>query len=541
MGRPLSAARRTGADITRRHKQTSLRFVTGAAQQRPAENFHRFDDSRAPNSKGRGFEQRVAAPSARVAYNESGKLFRAGDRAQRPAQDTDRRSYQRHEPSTRLRRRPMRTDGSTILGELATGEAVPLLPEDRRRHLYIIGQTGTGKTGLLVNLMRADLEAGAGFCFLDPHGDASKDIAGMTPAERMKDIIYLDPSDPEYTFAYNPLSNVPENERATATANIASAFKNIWSQSWGPRLEFILTNALRLLLDTKDQTLLGLPRLLVDDVYREWLVRRCADPVIRGYWRDRYADYDPRFRNEAISPIENKIGVLLANPYLRAILCQNASTLDISRIMNKGKALIINLSKGGLGTEPAHLLGALLITAFSQAAEARRHTRESERRDFTLYVDEFQNFATDSFASILSEARKWRLSLVAVNQHIAQLPESLQHAVFGNAGTIIAFRVGAQDAPAIAAELGMSSPKPLRETDNFHAWLRLMREGSPREARLIHTLPPPQRGKKFERVLAHVHARHMVPRALVESRINASFPKTPAKRPRHRRKVREPD
>jgi hypothetical protein len=435
----------------------------------------------------------------------------------------------------------MRTDNFIILGTLSSGESVPLLQEDRRRHVYIIGQTGTGKTGLLANLMRADLVAGAGFCFLDPHGDASKLIAAATPAARMQDVIYLDPSDPTHSFAFNPLSDVPENERATATANIASAFKNIWSQSWGPRLEYILTNALRLLLDTKDQTLLGLPRLLVDDAYREWLVRRCRDPVIRDYWRNRYADYDHRFRNEAISPIENKIGILLANPYLRAILCQNVSTLDIPRIMNEGKVLILNLSKGGLGTEPAHLLGALLITAFSQAAEARRHMPEDERRDFTLYVDEFQNFATESFASILSEARKWRLSLVAVNQHVGQLSETLQHAVFGNAGTIVAFRIGAQDAPMIAAELGMQSPRALRETNNFHAWMRLMRGDAPLEPRLIRTLAPPPPGTRFDRVVAHARARHMIPRALVEARINASFPKAPAKRPRHRPKRRNPD
>jgi len=437
--------------------------------------------------------------------------------------------------------RLMYTDGSYLLGTLVNGERVPLLQADRRRHMFVIGQTGVGKTALLLNLMHADLQAGAGFCFLDPHGDASKDIAAITPSDRMRDVIYLDPSDPTHSFAYNPLSNVPENARATATANIASAFKNIWSQSWGPRLEFILTNALRLLLETKDQTLLGLPRLLVDDAYREWLIRRCADPVIRDYWRNRYADYDPRFRNEAISPIENKIGVLLANPYLRTILCQNASTLDISDVMNKGRVLIVNLSKGGLGTEPAHLLGALLITAFSQAAEARRHMAEDDRRDFTLYVDEFQNFATDSFASILSEARKWRLSLVAANQHVGQLTETLRHAVFGNAGTIIAFRIGAQDAPAIAAELGMQSPKPLSETNNHHAWLRAMHEGTPREARLIRTFPPPPPGTKFERVVADAHARHTIPRAMAEARIAAHFPKTPPKHPRRRRKVREPD
>jgi len=435
----------------------------------------------------------------------------------------------------------MNTEQATILGTLSSGESVPLTREDRRRHVYIVGQTGTGKTALLINMMQADLRSGAGFCFLDPHGDASRDIAALTPGGRLQNVIYLDPSDPTHSFAYNPLSNVNEADRALAAANIVSAFKNIWSQSWGPRLEFILTNALRLLLDAGDQSLLGLPRLLVDDNYRNLLMRRCRDPVIRDYWRNRYADYDPRFRNEAISPIENKIGVLLANPYLRSILCQTSSTLDIARVMNDSRVLIVNLSKGGLGTEPAHLLGALFITAFAQAAEARRHIPEHERRDFTLFVDEFQNFATDSFASILSEARKWRLSLVAVNQHVAQLPETLQHAVFGNAGTIVAFRIGAQDAPMIAAELGMQSPRPLRETNNFHAWLRLMRDGSPREASIIATLPPPSPGRKFARVVANSRARHMIPRPLAETRIAANFPKAPTKRTRHKRKQRPLD
>ncbi len=329
----------------------------------------------------------------------------------------------------------MPTNYETILGTLASGEEVPLLQADRRRHVYLIGMTGTGKTGLLLNMMHADLLSGAGFCFLDPHGDASQHIASLAPKERGKDVIYLDPSDATHTFAYNPLAGVQEAERATAAANIVSAFKNIWAQSWGPRLEYILGHALRLLLDTRDQTLLGLPRLLIDPEFRDRHVRGCNDPVVRSFWQTEYAAYDARLRNEAIAPVQNKIGAFLANPFIRSILCQNASTLDIAKVMNTGNALIVNLSKGNLGTEPAHLLGALLITACSQAAEARRRMPEHERRDFTLYVDEFQNFATDSFASILSEARKWRLSLVAANQTISQLPDGLQHAVFGNAGT----------------------------------------------------------------------------------------------------------
>jgi hypothetical protein len=436
----------------------------------------------------------------------------------------------------------MNPDHQYILGTLSSGESVPLLQADRRRHLYIAGKTGTGKTGLLLNLMRADLLGGAGFCFIDPHGDAAQAIAAMTPRDRTNNVIYLDPSDPTHTFAYNPLSGIPEAERATAAANIVSAFKNVWGHSWGPRLEYVLSNALRLLLDNKDQSLIGIPRLFADETYRRRLARGCRDPLIRFYWLHEFEALDDRQRAETLSPIQNKIGILLANPFIRSILCQNASTLDIADVMNSGKVLIVNLSKGNLGTEPAHLLGALLISAASQAAEGRRNIAEENRRDFTLYVDEFQNFATDSFASILSEARKWRLSLVAVNQHIAQLPEALQHAVFGNAATIVAFRVGALDAPILSAELGMNSPRALRETNNFHAWIRLMRNGAPIEARLIQTAPPPvSTDNRLQSIIARSRARHTLPRSIVDARIDAFFSKVRPIRPRHKSKRRNPD
>ena len=219
-------------------------------------------------------------------------------RVQRLALDTDRGPYQRHEHPARHGGQPMHANmnpfHNTILGTLVSGESVPLLQADRRRHVYIVGQTGAGKTGLLLNLMHADLMAGAGFCFLDPHGDAARAVAAATPRARTSDVIYLDPSDPTHTFAYNPLAGVAEAERATRAANIVSAFKNIWGHSWGSRLEYVLSNALRLLLDAGDQSLIGLPRLLVDDSYRDWLVRRCGDPIVRLYWRQEFEALDKR-------------------------------------------------------------------------------------------------------------------------------------------------------------------------------------------------------------------------------------------------------
>lgn len=434
----------------------------------------------------------------------------------------------------------MNNDHDYILGTLLTGVPVPLLPADRRRHLAVFGQTGAGKTAFLLNLMKADLAGDAGFCFLDPHGDASKDIAAMTPVERAQDTIYLDPSDPTHTFSYNPLASVVAADRATAAANIVSAFKNIWADSWGPRLEFILSNALRLLLDTEDQTLLGIPLLFANEPYRNFLARRSCDPLVKYYWLNEFAAFDQRQRNEMISPIQNKVGILLANPFIRSILCQNTSTLDIGSIMNDGKVLIVNLSKGNLGTEPAHLLGALLISAFAQAAEGRRNIAEEARRDFTLYCDEFQNFATESFATILSEARKWRLALVAVSQHVSQLPEPLQQAVFGNVGTLIAFRVGAKDAPILASELGIQNRRAVQETQNFHAWVRLMRHGAPEQARPMRTLDPPSPGNRLKKVIAFSRGRYMIRRTLVDARIAEIFARLPETRPRPARR-RHPD
>jgi hypothetical protein len=369
-----------------------------------------------------------------------------------------------------------------------------------------------------------------------------RSIAAATPPGRTNNVIYLDPSDATHTFAYNPLAGVAPADRATSAANIVSAFKNIWGNSWGPRLEYVLSNALRLLLDNKDQSLIGMLRLFVDEQFRSRLLKNCDDPVIRFYWRREFAALDARQRAETLSPIQNKIGILLANPFTRSVLCQNTSTIDIADVMNNGNALIVNLSKGNLGTEPAHLLGALLIAAVSQAAEARRSIPEEERLDFTLYVDEFQNFATDSFASILSEARKWRLSLVAANQHVAQLSQELQHAVFGNAGTIVAFRVGAIDAPTLAAELGMDSPHALRETNNFHAWLRLMYDGAPLEPHLIETLPPePPPSNRLHKVIARSRSRHTIPRSIVEAQVKAFFSNSPAFKYRNKPKRRRPD
>jgi hypothetical protein len=409
----------------------------------------------------------------------------------------------------------------SVLGTLVSGENIPLTHNDRRRHLYLIGKSGTGKSTLLFNLMISDLANGRGFALLDPHGDLARDVADAVPSQRTNDVVYFDPADLSHPVAFNPLEGVALDRRPLVAAHITAAFKHLWGDSWGPRLEYILGNSLRLLLDAPGTTLLGLPRLLVDDKYRSRLLTTCHDPVIRAYWLREFAEYQDRFVTEAISPIQNKIGALLSPPALRNIIGQKRSTIDIPGIMNGGRVLIVNLSKGRLGEGPAHLLGAFLATAFAQAAESRAEIRENDRRDFTLYADEFQNFATDSFASILSEARKWRLNLALAHQFLGQLPPLLRQAVIGNAGTLIAFRLGAEDAPLIGDELGHHNHAALSDTPNFAAWIKLMYNDSPTDARYMNTLPPPSiTSGRLPAIQARTRARHARPREHVERQIS---------------------
>lgn len=406
-----------------------------------------------------------------------------------------------------------------VLGSLPSGTLAPLTHFDRRRHLYLIGKTGTGKSTLLYNMMRADLERGHGFALLDPHGDLATAIADATPAWRTNAVVYLDPSDLEFPLAFNPLYNIDVDRRPLVAAHIVAAFQHIWGSSWGPRLEYILTNALRLLLDAPGSTLLGLPRLLADERYRQRLLAHARDPMVRSFWQNEFGKYNDRYATEAIAPIQNKVGTLLSPPALRNMLGQVKSTIDIRQLMDRGQVLIVNLSKGKLGEAPTHLLGAFLATAFAQAAESRADIPEIERRDFTLYADEFQHFATDSFASILSEARKYRLALVLAHQFLGQLPDLLRQAVIGNAGSIVAFRLGAEDANLIADELGIDNTSTLTDTANFAAWLKLLHHGSLTDPHCLQTLPPEPVIGRFDAVRNRTRARYARPRATVESKI----------------------
>jgi hypothetical protein len=372
-------------------------------------------------------------------------------------------------------------------------------------HTYIIGRSGTGKSTLLASLMASD----DNFALLDPHGDLANQVADAADPNRT---IYFHHSCP---LGFNPLDRA---DPLTAS-EIVSAFKHIWAESWGPRMEYILYNALRLLIDNR-ATLLHLPRVLSDDRYRAQCLRRCTDPFIRWYWEHEFEEYSERFRNETVAPIQNKVGQFCANPTIRTVLGQK-STLKFDDILN-GKTFIANLS--GIGREPSHLLGALFVTAIHQAAARRSTIPESDRVPFTLYADEFQNFATDSFGVILSESRKWGLRLCLANQYLTQLPAGLQQAVLGNVGTLIVFRVGSQDAKILAAELDIDNVATLTDTVNFEAVVRVVDDGVPSSPKRMKTTPPQwHRTGMLASVLNRTRARYARPRDKVEKAINSIF------------------
>jgi hypothetical protein len=408
------------------------------------------------------------------------------------------------------------------IGAHHAGGDVMLDADERRRHLYVVGQTGTGKSTLLLNLIAQDLAAGEGLALLDPHGDLAEAVLAHVPRPRTNDLVYINPADIERPIGFNPLSHVPNDLKPVVADGVVSAFRHVWPDSWGPRLDYILTNAVRALLDVPGATLLMLPRLLIDEPFRVQLVaHHVADPVVRSFWVNEYAGYGDSFRSEAIAPIQNKIGKALMVPSLRNMLAQPKSTITLRRLMDESSIVIVNLSKGSLGESTAHLLGALITTAIAQAALSRTDTPAAERRVFHLYADEFQSFATESFALILSEARKYALTLTVGHQYLDQLPDRLRNAVFGNTGSIIACRSGAVDAPILAEQIGIGNPDALLDLPNFAAWARVLRNGTPTSPiRLALYDAPLARRSSPHRLIETSRMRFGRPRAEVEARIS---------------------
>ena len=326
--------------------------------------------------------------------------------------------------------------------------------EDRRRHVYILGKSGTGKSTLLANMAINDIRHGEGMALVDPHGDTAEHLLDYIPADRINDVAYLDPSVVGKSFHLNPLYVKNPAYSELVASGIVSIFSKLYGNSWGPRLEYILRNTLLTLVGKPGATLLDVPRLLTNKPFREEYLAAVQDPVLHNFWHDEYDKYSEKFQSEVISPILNKVGQFITSPTIRDIISHPNSTVDFENLMNTGKIIILNLPQGKIGEDNAALLGAMFISQIQIAAMNRANMAETERKDFFLYVDEFQNFATTSFIKILSEARKYRLNLILANQYTAQLPVEIQDAIFGNAGTLISFVVGAADANRLMNELG---------------------------------------------------------------------------------------
>lgn len=363
--------------------------------------------------------------------------------------------------------------------------------DDRRRHMYVIGKTGMGKTNLLENLAIQDIQKGHGIAFIDPHGDTAEKLIKAIPANRINDVIYFNPADQEFPIAFNVLEKVDSEYRHLVASGLVGVFKKIWADSWGPRLEYILRNSIMALLEYPGSTLLGVTRILVDKSYRDRVVEKVTDPVIKSFWVDEFSKWEARTLQEVISPIQNKVGQFLSSSLIRNIVGQTVSTFDVRQAMDSKKILIMNLSKGRIGEDNSALLGAMMITKIQLAAMGRVDIPEEARNDFYLYVDEFQNFATESFANILSEARKYHLNLILANQYVNQIDERVRDAIFGNAGSIVSFRVGAMDAEFLEKEFEpIFTANDIVNLPKYQIYLKLMIDGIAGDAFSATTLPP---------------------------------------------------
>jgi hypothetical protein len=397
---------------------------------------------------------------------------------------------------------------------------------DRRNHLYVIGKTGMGKTVLLRNIILADIWRGAGVAVIDPHGDLAEDVIDAIPPERSDDVVYFNPSDIEFPIAWNLVDTIPPDDRPNAADFLVEAFKDLFGASWGPRLQFILYHALRACLDAHNTTLIDVYRMLTDESHRAQIVMQAEDPVTRDFWQSEFAAWPAHYRLEAVGSIRNKLGRFLGNPAVRNIVGQFTGKLDIEFIINNKRILVCNLSKGTLGPDQANLLGSLLVARFQAAAFGRAKIPEDERLDFYLAIDEFQNFMTDSFASILSEARKYRLNLTLAHQYLDQAKPAVRDAVFGNVGSMIAFRVGGPDGEVL--EQVFSSDRMNRR--HFlglekHAVIASIPEGSaaPIPFHGMTLAPLKYEAGRKDAIIALSRERYARPRATVEPRITTLF------------------
>jgi type IV secretory pathway TraG/TraD family ATPase VirD4 len=402
--------------------------------------------------------------------------------------------------------------------------------KNRRGHMYIIGKTGTGKSTLVENMVISDIKNGNGIALIDPHGDLAENVLNFIPQSRVKDVIYFNPADMEYPIAFNPLKSVNPEYHHLVAAGLVSVFKKIWSEFWGPRLEHILRYSILTILEYqntpegkagKTGTLLDIPRILTNKEFRQAVIEKISNEQVKEFWISEFDTYSAWLRSQAISPILNKIGQFLSTTPIRNIVGQKENTFDVRDVMDEGKILIVNLSKGKIGEDNCALLGAMIVTEIQLAALSRADMPENKRKAFYLFVDEIHNFLTLSFADILSECRKYGLNLTLAHQYIEQLDEKMRAAIFGNVGTIISFRVGVTDAQYIAREFY----PVFKETDlvnlpNHHIYLKLMIDGVTSEAFSAVTLPPPERRRSYkDKIIKLLREKYGRPRKEVEKRM----------------------
>ncbi len=397
---------------------------------------------------------------------------------------------------------------------------------DRRQHLYVIGRTGSGKTTLLRNLLLQDIHAGRGVALLDPHGDLAFDLLDHIPSSRTDDVVVFDPADRDHPIGLNILENVPEDARPLVAENVVSIFRHIWglNEATTPRLLRLLYACIAALLDfprDPGATLLGVPRMLVDEHYRARVVRHVRNPKIRSFWEEELPQWDKRYASDAMAALGNVTETFLTSPVLRNIFGQPKSSFHFRSLMDNGGILIASLSKGAIGEQSANLIGSLIVSACQAAALGRADLPEDERIDFHLYVDEFHAFSTSSFASLLSEARKYRLCLTLSHQYTAQLSDEILAAVLGNCGSLVCFRVGADDAEKLAREFAPYAPETLHELSRGEILTRLLSKGNVSDAFLAKTLVPLDTNDgKRDNIIYQSRERYGRPWDVVEGKIN---------------------
>jgi tRNA isopentenyl-2-thiomethyl-A-37 hydroxylase MiaE len=402
---------------------------------------------------------------------------------------------------------------------------------DRTRHMYVVGKSGVGKSTLLENMAIQDIQNGEGVAVLDPHGSFAEKMLDYIPEDRIKDVVYFAPFDIENPVSFNMLEDIGEDRRHFVASGLMSTFKKIWVDAWSARMEYILNNILLALLEYPDATLLGVNRMLSDKAFRKKVVENIKDPSVKAFWTDEFEKYGERYMQEAGAAIQNKIGQFTANPLVRNIIGQPKSSFDVREIMDNKKILIVNLSKGRIGEQNTSLLGSMIITKIYIAAMSRAdvsHARMAELPSFYFYVDEFQSFANESFANILSEARKYKLALIIAHQYIAQMEESVRDAVFGNVGTSISFRVGPLDSEMLEKVYAPQfTANDLVNLGFAQIYLSLMINdmgSQPFSAKTLAPIPRPDISYRND-VIEWTRAHFALPKDIVEKNIRDWFGK----------------